>query len=81
MDGAVRILTLQEEKGRMERLLTPREAAELVAVAPRTIKEWLRRGSLPGLKVGSLWRIRQSDLESFVGREKSPSPAGVNKVG
>jgi excisionase family DNA binding protein len=50
----------------MERLLTPREAADYMAVAPRTIKEWLRKGELTGLKVKNMWRIRKSDLEQFI---------------
>ena len=50
----------------MERLLTPKEAAQYMAVTPRTVKEWLRRGDLIGLKVKSMWRIRVSDLERFI---------------
>jgi excisionase family DNA binding protein len=50
----------------MERLLTPREAAKIVAVTPRTIKEWLRRGELAGIKIRHMWRIRASDLERFI---------------
>ncbi len=62
----------------MERLLTPREAGEFMAVSPRTIKEWLRRGELTGLKVRHLWRIRRSDLERFVqkGMEVSSESKG-----
>jgi excisionase family DNA binding protein len=52
----------------MERLLTPKEAAKIMAVSPRTIKEWLRRGEMPGLKIRNLWRIRSSDLENFIQR-------------
>ena len=52
----------------MERLLTPGEAAKIIAVAPTTIKEWLRRGELSGVKVRNLWRIRMSDLEEFIQR-------------
>jgi excisionase family DNA binding protein len=50
----------------VERLLDPREAAKIVAVTSRTIKEWLRRGELTGVKVKNLWRIRESDLERFI---------------
>jgi hypothetical protein len=39
-----------------------------MAVTPRTVKEWLRRGDLIGLKVKSMWRIRASDLERFIER-------------
>ena len=56
----------------MERLLTPREAADYMAVAPRTIKEWLRKGDLTGLKVKNMWRIRKSDLEQFIHQGNSP---------
>ena len=52
----------------MERLLPPKEAAKLIAVTSRTIKEWLRRGELTGVKVRNLWRIRESDLEQFIQR-------------
>ncbi len=59
----------------MERLLTPKEAAEYIAVTPRTVKEWLRRGELTGLKVKSMWRIRMSDLEKFIqeGNHEGPT--------
>jgi len=50
----------------MERLLTPKEAAKIMAVSPRTIKEWLRRGEIAGIKIRNLWRIRSSDLEKFI---------------
>jgi excisionase family DNA binding protein len=50
----------------MERLLDPKEAAKIMAVSPRTIKEWLRRGDLTGVKVRNMWRVRESDLELFV---------------
>ena len=50
----------------MERLLTPKEAAKIMAVSPRTIKEWLRRGEITGVKIRNLWRIRSSDLEKFI---------------
>ena len=51
----------------MEKLLTPEQAAEILAIKPRTILEWLRTGKLKGVKVGGkLWRIRESDLEAVV---------------
>lgn len=50
----------------MERLLTPKEVAKIMAVSPRTIKEWLRRGEMTGIKIRNLWRIRSSDLERFI---------------
>jgi excisionase family DNA binding protein len=50
----------------MEQLMTPEEAGRLLSVSTRTVKDWLRRGDLNGVKAGNLWRIRESDLEKFL---------------
>lgn len=50
----------------VERLLTPEEAADKLGIAPRTMREWLRRSKLPGVKLGRLWRVRETDLEAFI---------------
>jgi excisionase family DNA binding protein len=50
----------------MEKLLTPEDAAERLAVSPKTIRDWLRMGKLKGVRAGRLWRIREEDLEAFL---------------
>jgi len=54
-----------------DQLLTPEEAAARLKISRLTIGDWLRSGKLKGLKVGRLWRVRESDLEAFLnqGRE------------
>lgn len=49
-----------------ERLLTPEDAAERLAVSSKTIRDWLRAGKLKGAKAGRLWRVREEDLEEFL---------------
>ena len=34
-----------------------------------TIRQWLRSGKLGGVKVGRLWRVRESDLQEFLQAE------------
>lgn len=51
-----------------EKLLTPEDVAKSFAVKPETVREWLRTGKLKGVKVGRLWRIRESELEAFLRR-------------
>ncbi len=47
--------------------LTPEEAAEKYKLAAVTIRKWLRQGKLKGYKVGgTLWRIEEAELETFV---------------
>jgi len=51
----------------MEILLAPEEAAARISVSPRSIREWLRKGKIKGVKAGRLWRIREKELEKFLG--------------
>jgi excisionase family DNA binding protein len=49
-----------------EEALTPEKVAQLLAVRPKTIRDWLKRGRIKGFKAGRLWRIREKDLETFL---------------
>lgn len=48
------------------KIFTPEEVALKLTVSPKTVKDWLRSGKLRGVKVGRLWRVRESDLEIFL---------------
>lgn len=51
---------IQEDK-----LLTIREAAEILRLHPRTVREYVRRGELEGRIIGRRWRFRRKDLDAF----------------
>jgi excisionase family DNA binding protein len=53
-----------------DQLLTPEEAAARLKISRVTVGDWLRSGKLKGVKVGRLWRIRESDLENFLKPKK-----------
>ena len=57
-----------------EKLLTPEQVAKRLQVTERTVYGWLRRGGLPALKLGRLWRIRPEDLEAFLENARSKVP-------
>jgi len=57
-----------------EKLLTPEQVAERLQVTERTVYGWLRRGKLPALKLGRLWRIRPDDLETFLENARKMPP-------
>ena len=46
--------------------LTIPEAAELLGVHPETVARQLRAGQLPGVKVGTVWRIPRRALVNFL---------------
>jgi excisionase family DNA binding protein len=56
----------------MEEFFTKEEAAEKLKVSVVTVLRWLRAGALKGSKVGRSWRIKESDLESFMQGERNP---------
>jgi len=54
-----------------DRLLTLREAAEVLRLHPRTVREYVKRGEIKGRIIGKQWRFRRADLDAFF--ENAPS--------
>jgi excisionase family DNA binding protein len=48
-----------------DHLLTLREAAEVLRLSPRTVREYLQRGEIEGRIIGGRWRFRRADLDAF----------------
>ncbi len=48
-----------------EKLLTLREAAEVLRLSPRTVREYVQRGEIEGRIIGGRWRFRRADLDAF----------------
>jgi excisionase family DNA binding protein len=42
--------------------MTPKDAALLLHVSPRTVTRWIAAGRLPVLRVGRIVRIARADL-------------------
>jgi len=51
---------------RCEMLLTPKEVAEELRVSKQSVSRWLRSGKLKGVKAGTLWRVKEEDLQEFI---------------
>jgi excisionase family DNA binding protein len=54
-----------------EKFLTLREAAEVLRLSTRTIREYIKRGEIRGKLIGKRWRFRRADLDAFF--EDAPS--------
>ncbi len=48
-----------------DRLLTLREAADVLRLSTRTMREYLQRGEIEGRLIGGRWRFRRADLDAF----------------
>jgi len=59
-------------------LLTIREVAKYLHVVQLTVYRMIKRGELPAVKVGRVWRIRRQDVENYLNRPtnqpKEPKP-------
>lgn len=67
----------------MDELLDIASVARYLGVSGRTVYNKVRAGDLPAIKVGRLWRVRASDLESWLdrtgkGATMRPSPGGAS---
>ena len=49
-----------------EQLLNLKEVSALLKINTEVLRRWLRSGKLAGLKVGSDWRVKYSDLEPML---------------
>jgi excisionase family DNA binding protein len=50
----------------VDRLLTPEEAAEILAVSPKSIRKWLRQGKLKGVKAGKALADKRTRSGGFL---------------
>ncbi len=67
---------MTEHSPREHPLMTCEEAAAYLRLHPRTVGRLLRVRTLPGVKVGSQWRLRRADLDAYlVGQGGTPAGA------
>jgi excisionase family DNA binding protein len=48
-----------------DRLLTLCEAAEVLRLSDRTLRECVKRGEIRGKIIGKRWRFKRADLDAF----------------
>lgn len=54
-----------------DRLLTLSDAAEVLRLSTRTVREYLKRGEIKGKIIGNRWRFRRAEIDAFF--ENAPS--------
>lgn len=52
----------------MAKLYTPNQVADILQVSAVTVKRWLNKGVIPGIKIGpgGQWRIRSDELTDYI---------------
>lgn len=59
----------------MAQILTVEQAARKLQVKPHTVREYLKRGMIPGRKLGRAWRILDTELEWFLSSSRPTMPS------
>ncbi len=52
----------------IEKLLSSKEAAEVLGIHPKVLERMAKRGEVPALKVGKFWRYRATTLDAWITR-------------
>jgi len=61
-----------------DKLLTTEQVAELLQVHPFTVLKYIKSGKIKAIKLGRVWRMRESDVERFL-EERSMASKGPKK--
>lgn len=50
----------------MDELFTLQELAEYLKIAEKTLYGYAQKGTIPGIRIGSAWRFRRTDIENWL---------------
>ena len=56
-------------------IMTIKEVSEHLRVSERTVLDWAQKGEIPCGKLGSSWRFKSEDIESWLNERLSSAPA------
>lgn len=59
-------LFINEERANADPLWTVQEVSLYLRLKPETVRAMARRGQLPGMKIGRMWRFDRATIESLV---------------
>ena len=55
-------------------IMTMKEVSEHLRVSERTVLDWAQKGEIPCGKLGSSWRFKREDIETWLNERLSSSP-------
>jgi excisionase family DNA binding protein len=55
--------------GKEDKILNVEELSKFFGVSSQTIWRWCKAGKIPAFKIGSQWKIRQSDLNKIINQK------------
>jgi len=63
-----------------QQLLTVEQIAAEFQLTSQTIRNWIKSGALPAIKVGHVFRVRRADLDAMMTRHQGETaPLGIHR--
>jgi excisionase family DNA binding protein len=62
--------------GKGDKILGVEDLAKFFGMSEQTIWRWCKSGKLPAFKIGSQWKIRQSDLNRVINQKVTKTKPG-----
>jgi excisionase family DNA binding protein len=62
-----------------EKFFTTEQVANILQVHPFTILKFIKQGKLKGIKLGRIYRIKESDINKFLEDRMTPGAKGSEK--
>ena len=60
--------------------MTVGEVAQLLRVDDKTVRNWIRAGLLPAIRVGRQYRIARAEFDTFIARKEKPTDRMINAL-
>jgi excisionase family DNA binding protein len=60
-----------------DKILNVEELSKFFGVSNQTIWRWCKHGKLPAFKIGSQWKIRQSDINKIINQKVNKNSSDV----
>ena len=64
------------EVKKLEKYLTVVEVADNLKIPVNTVRDWLRKGSLKGVRIGRHWIIKEIDFQAFIKQQEGETNNG-----
>jgi excisionase family DNA binding protein len=61
-------------------VMTIEEVAKYLHVHPQTVYRMLKKGAMPGFKIGSDWRFNRETISAWIAKAEANSPHRSPKV-
>lgn len=58
-------MIMAEKEARAEEMLSASQAGKLLGVSGRTMIRMMEAGSVPGYRIGSVWKFKRGEVEGY----------------